>query len=335
MRDVAARAGVAISSVSRVLADHPDVSATMRQRVMEAVDALGYRPNLLAQSMRRQETMSIGFVVSTVSNPVLAMVVAGAERHLRRAGYSLLLTDSDGDASLDPEHIALLAQRRVDGLLLAMASEEHLATFDVLRTLDIPAVLVDREAPQDLKLRGVYFDHHPGMRDATARLLDLGHRDIGLILGSPVRPTHARLEAFYDTYDTYKEHGLPIRLEHILRSAYSEEYGAAAMTALLDSQNPPTAVIVGGNQIAVGALDVLADRRIEVGRDLSFVGCDDLPVSRFHHPPLAVIRRDNRMIGSKAAEVLLATLYGEDTASVVLPTEFIERPSVGPPRSTN
>src|SRR5262249_11228176 len=118
MREVADRAGVAMSSVSRVLSGHPDVSQKMRQVVMGAVRELGYRPDMLAQGLRRGTTFSVGFTVSDIANPVLAEVVTGAEKRLREAGYSLLLTNSEGDPALDVEHISLLERRRVDGLIL-------------------------------------------------------------------------------------------------------------------------------------------------------------------------------------------------------------------------
>jgi LacI family transcriptional regulator len=101
MREVAALAGVAMSSVSRVLSDHPDVSATMRRRVLDAVSELGYEPNLLAQSLRRQETKTIGFAVGDISNQLFAEVVAAAETRLREAGYSMLLTNSEARPALD------------------------------------------------------------------------------------------------------------------------------------------------------------------------------------------------------------------------------------------
>jgi LacI family transcriptional regulator, galactose operon repressor len=125
MRQVAEMAGVAMSSVSRVLSGHPDVSPAMRERVMEAVERLGYEPDLLAQSLRRKATRSVGFVVGDISNPLLAEITLGAETTLREAGYSMLLTNSENDPALDASHVRLLMQRRVDGLMLSLASEDH------------------------------------------------------------------------------------------------------------------------------------------------------------------------------------------------------------------
>ena len=151
MREVAEVAGVAMSSVSRVLSGHPDVSPAMRQRVLAAVEQLGYKPNLLAQSLRRQETLSVGFVVRDISNPLMAEIVKSAETRLRESRYALLLTNSESDPELDADHIRLFQQRRVDGLILSLTSETHPRTTSLLENLDIPCVLVDRDVPASVR----------------------------------------------------------------------------------------------------------------------------------------------------------------------------------------
>ena len=200
MREVAQRAGVAMSSVSRVLSGHPDVSPKMREAVLAAVAELGYRPDMLAQGLRSRKTFSVGFTVSDIANPVLAGIVTGAEKRLRLAGYSLLLTNSEGDADLDAEHIRLLEQRRVDGLLLSLAEEHHPATVRALRELDLPTTLVDRDIPEGIRARSAIFDHRAGMAAAAQHLLDLGHRDVALIIGGPQLPARERRRGVEETF---------------------------------------------------------------------------------------------------------------------------------------
>src|SRR5438874_5045984 len=167
MKEVADRAGVAMSSVSRVLSGHPDVSPKMRHVVMAAVDELAYQPDMLAQGLRRGKTFSVGFTVSDIANPILAEIVRGAEKRLREGGYSLLLTNSEGDPELDVEHISLLERRRVDGLILSLAEEHHPETVAALRKVNVPVVLVDRDIPDGVSARRAAFDHAVGMRAAT------------------------------------------------------------------------------------------------------------------------------------------------------------------------
>src|SRR3954452_15624342 len=186
MREVAERAGVALSSVSRVLSGHPDVSPVMRNRVLDAATALGYEPNLLAQSLRRGATMTVGFVVGDISNPLLSQIALGAETELRAGGYTVLLTNSVNDPKLDAQHVRLLRQRRVDGLLLSLADEGAEETLNALRRAKVPAVLVDRDPATGIdRVSGVLSDHASGIAAATSHLIELGHRRIALVNGNP------------------------------------------------------------------------------------------------------------------------------------------------------
>lgn len=327
MREVAARAGVAMSSVSRVLSGHPDVSPAMSEKVMRAVEELDYQPDILAQSLRRRETLSIGFVVGDISNPLIAEIATGLESTLNTNGYSMLLTNSLGDPLLEAAHIALLSQRRVDGLAISLLDETHPGPLGKLRELEIPVVALDRNLPAEIPVSRVLSDHRSGMKAAGLHLLGLGHRKIGLIAGAAVRPT---LERRLGLEEAFAAHGLPPTYTAD-EGVFSVEHGMAAMRRLLDRPEPPTAIIASGNQLMLGALRVVSGRGLALGRDLSFVGCDDVAITDLYQPPVAVVRRDNRAMGRAAAELLLGRLRdGAPPSDVVLPTEFVARPSCGP-----
>jgi LacI family transcriptional regulator len=331
MREVAERAGVAMSSVSRVLSGHPDVSPKMRRVVMAAVAELGYQPDMLAQGLRRGKTFSVGFTVSDIANPVLAGIITGAEKRLRRAGYSLLLTNSEGNPELDVEHISLLERRRVDGLILSLAEENHPDTVAALRQLSVPVVLVDRDVPAGVKARCAAFDHALGMRAATAHLLALGHRRFALIAGGPERPARERRRAVEDTLAAARDGATCT----VYSGEFSVEHGRRATVEILEASPRPTAIIAGGNMLMQGALLALRDAGIRLGADLSFVGSDDLAIAEVYEPPIAVVRRDIPTIGVAAAELLLADLEAGEGADdgpreIVLPTEFVARASCGP-----
>jgi LacI family transcriptional regulator len=326
MREVAERAGVAMSSVSRVLSDHPDVSPVMRERVRRAVEELGYKPDLLAQSLRRRETRSVGFVVGDISNQLLAEIVKGAETALRDAGYAMLLTNSEGDPDLDAAHVRLFEQRRTDGLILSLAREDHRPTLDALEALDAPIVVIDRDLRSSIVVSRVLSDHAHGMQAAVNHLLDLGHRRIGLTLGQPIRPSNERRRAFEEAHAARGLEPGPA-----VAGRLSVDFGVEATRELLDTADRPTAIIAGGNQLMIGALKVFSEQGLEVGRDISFLGCDDIPITGLYRPPIAVVRRDNVAIGRTAAELLLRLLKDGDVATdVVLPTEFVPRASCAP-----
>ena len=326
--EVAKRANVAISSVSRVLSGHPDVSDAMRARVMLAVDELGYRTDLLAQGLRRRETLTIGFVVGDISNPLLAEITMGAETRLRDAGYSMLLTNSENDPEIDAEQIGLLQQRRVDGLLLSLASEDNPSMIAALDGLDIPCVLIDREVASSVERRpsAVLSDHASGMQDAVGHLLDLGHRRIALVLGRPLRYSRERRRGLEQAY---ARRGLSQSFENVEGSS-TAEHGARATERLMGRRAaPPTAIVAGSNQLLVGILEALHDRKLRPGVDISLVSCDAVALTELLDPPIAVVRRDNRQLGRTAAELLLRRLQDDTTEPeiVSLPTEFISRPS--------
>jgi LacI family transcriptional regulator len=328
MREVAEKAGVAMSSVSRVMSGHPDVSPSMQARVLAAVNELGYEPDLLAQSLRRRETLTVGFVVGDISNPLIAEIVMGVESTLHATGYSMLLTNSLGDPAMEAAHIGLLSQRRVDGLVISVVDETHPDTVARLRELEIPVVVLDRTIP-GIAVSRVLSNHRQGMRDAVFHLLDLGHRQVALIVGRGVRPAIERRSGFEEAFAA---RGLPPTYT-IYEDSFSVEHGARAMREILRSAGT-TAVIAGGNQLMLGALRVASERGVRLGAELSFVGCDDVAITDLYQPPVAVVRRDNVEMGRAAAELLLARMREEqEPVDVELPTEFVKRPSCGPVRA--
>lgn len=330
MRQVADLANVAISSVSRVLSGHPDVSATMRERVLAAVRQLEYEPDFLAQSLRRGQTLSVGFVLADISNPLMADIVLGAESELRSGGYSLLLMNSENDPRLDATHIRFFQSRRVDGMILSLASETDPTTIETMAQLDVPVVVVDRKPPPALGASAVYNDHAAGMTMAVEHLIDLGHRRIALITGSvDTLPGRERLEAMRRVIERRPEAVTPTYLP----GSFSTEHGLVATQDLMSLAEPPTAIIAGGNQLLIGCLMVLQERGTRVGTDLSLVTCDDVPLNLLYQPPIASISRDTVGLGRCAAELLLRRLTADGAPeTMVLPTVFHPRPSCVPPR---
>jgi LacI family transcriptional regulator len=329
MREVAKEAGVAMSTVSRVISGHPDVSPEMRDRVQQVVAQLGYEPHFLAQSLRRGATFSIGFTLSDIANPVIAQYARGAEMVLRQAGYSMMVMNAENDPALDYAHIRFLQSRRVDGLLLLLASERKRATLDMLAKLQVPLVVIDRDLPKRLRASAVLCDHRAGMAAAVEYLLDLGHRRIALVSWPlDLRPGRERLAGLQEAFTA---RGLPDTSIQVL-GPFTAEEGEQATAALLDSADPPTALIAGTNQLLVGCLRALTKRGLRPGEDLSLVTCDDIPLAELFTPSISTITRDNIAVGRTAAELLLHRLHGRaDPETVVLPTTFVPGASCRPP----
>lgn len=327
IREVAQLAGVAPSSVSRALSDHPDVSPEMKERVLRAAAQLGYQPDFLAQSLRSGATRTVGFIIRDISIPLFADIIKGAERTLENNGYSTLLMNSFQDPALEAKHIGLLSRRRVDGLIVSLASESNAETLRALGKIRTPIVLLDREV-NGVTADAVVFDHAEGARAATKALIELGHRRIGFIIGSSgIRPSRERLQGFLSAYESA---GMLGRREDVMEMGTSTpETGAKATLALLDKPLPPTAIVAGDSQLGVGMLTALNERGVRQGRDISVVVADDMSLLRLMDPPVSVVHRNAEEMGRMAAELLIRRLRDSSAplAHEVLPTRFISRGS--------
>jgi LacI family transcriptional regulator len=197
-----------------------------------------------------------------------------------------------------------------------------------LADTDVPCVAVDRELPARIRAGAVLSDHRFGMREAATHLLELGHRRIGLILAGPTRPTRERREGIREAYT---DRGLP-ETHSVIEDVLTLEETRAAVRRLLDLDEPPTAIISGGNQMLAETLMELHARDLRLGTDISLVSCDTIPATELHQPKIAVIRRDTGELGRRSAELLLRSLDGTSVpTTVTLATQFVPRPSCAPP----
>lgn len=324
MAEVAERAGVAKSSVSRVLSGHSDVSPVMRNRVLDAVAALNYQPDFLAQSLRTGETMTVGFLVADVSNPLMSLIALGAEVELREAGYTMFVTNSFNETDLDVAHVNQFQQRRVDGLLLSLSDEGDPNIRKTLVDLDVPGVLVDRQVT-GANLSAVVSDHGAGLKLAVDHLADLGHTRIALVNDNRnVRPSRERNNSWRKAIKAHPH------IDGLVRNVpISADPAYEATKELLADANPPTAIVAGSNQILVGVLRALNDLKLSYPDDISLITCDDFPFSEFLG--ITTISRDAREMGRVAGQLLLEQFDGKAPRRAVLPTSFRPTASCGKP----
>lgn len=332
IRDVAKASGLAVVTVSRVLNNHKSVSPDTARRVRDAVRDLGYTRDAVAQSMRTGSTRAIGFMITDISNPVLAIVAKNAEEVLREAGYFLVLANTGDRSEREIELIRLFRERRVDALIMNVGRFNDEALHRAMQEIDVPVVLLDRDIPVPLDV--VKNDHATGMRKATEYLLDLGHRRIGLITaGEEISPGRERVEGFYTAHEGA---GIAPESSLVRSKNLSAEFGFKECYAMLTSDSPPTALIAGGNQILIGALRAIALCNRRIPEELSLISCDHTPVAELSTPPITVITRDLAELGRAAARTLLNRLTSDNPGGlrrIILPTEFVLRQSCAPPPS--
>jgi LacI family transcriptional regulator len=330
MKEVALHAGVALSSVSRVLNNHDDVSEKMRKKVLEACEELGYVPNLLASSLRSGTTKTVGFLISDISNPLYGDIAWGAERTLDLSGYAMILANSESDPRRDIEMIRLLKQRRVDGLILTVADDQSKEIYHELSKVQVPIVLIDREVSEMPELSAILSDHSNGMRIAVEHLIKMNHKRIALITGpDSLRVNRERAIGFEAAFKTNEP-----KYDNLLscHTRYSPEEGMHTTHSLLEDPNPPSAIICGGNLLLIGVLRALKQKNLKVGEDISLISCDDVPLTELHTPPISVIARDTSKMGESAASVLVNQMNSPTPVSriIELPTTFHIRESVRP-----
>jgi len=304
IRDVAARAGVSVTTVSHTLNGTRFVSAAARAKVHEAAHALGYVPSEVARGLKHNTTRTLGMLVPNNSNPYFAEIIRGVEHHCYGAGYSLLLCNSNDDAHQQADHLRVLAERRVDGIVLVASGTDD-AIVDVCKDLRLPLVLVDREI-DSIAVDLIEVDHAAGGDLATAHLLAMGHARVACIVGpADLRPSQQR-EAGWRR--ALARAGVTPRADEIVRGDFSPESGAAAMRRLLKASHRPTAVFVCNDMMAIGALHAAHEAGIAVPRELSVVGFDDIELAAYTSPPLTTVAQPKEAIGTGAAGLLLERL---------------------------
>ncbi|WJZ03123.1 LacI family DNA-binding transcriptional regulator [Corynebacterium freiburgense] len=317
LKDVAADAGLSISTVSRALADHPAISLHTKEIVQQAAQRLHYRPNAQARALRKSRTNTIGLVIPHLTNPYFAELAAAVQQAALEAGLYTLLGNSNDDPEQLARAIGILEGQRVDGIIAV----PHAGSEARLAELDIPLVLVDREL-SDVPVTSVSTDPSEGLLAAVELLVRNGHTSIGYLAGPLDTSTGSdRLQAFRTAC---KRQGL--EKQPVYLGGYQEFEGYVGTQQLLET--PVTAIIAGDSMMTIGALRACHERKIRLGKDLALVGFDDFAVFQLQNPPLTIIDQHVAEMGQRAFEELYRILQGEPVATTIkLPTTLIVRGS--------
>ncbi|MCD2324358.1 LacI family transcriptional regulator [Sphingomonas sp. IC-56] len=326
---VAAEAGVSTATVSRVLSQPDRVSAPTRERVLEVVEALGYRPNVAARSLRTLRAAKILLTVPDIANPFFASVIHGAEEAARDAGYAVVVGDTRHDPEVEDQYADMLLRREVDGLIfLGHRMPESLAPLAGGGSTVAP-IVNGCEFSADLQVPSVHIDNAAASSDAVEHLIGLGHRRIGIITGPPVSPISR--DRLAGAMAMAVRHGLAEMLE-VRVGDYSAQSAFEQARDLID--RGVTAIFCFSDEMAVGAMSALGAAGIACPDQVSVIGFDDLPLARFFHPPLTTVAQPKGLIGRRAVELLVDILRGvqHPVRQVTLAHELIVRGSTAPVR---
>jgi LacI family transcriptional regulator len=326
-KDVAELAGVSTTTVSHVINETRFVSQELRERVHRAMRQLDYQPNAIAQSLRRRKTHKIAVIVPDIAYPFLAEVIRGIEDQGFQMGYNAILCASHGDLERERACFDLVRTKQVDGLILVGAGEASGRSRRLIEQ-GTPVVLCNRES-RDIDVGTVVADNEGGGYQATRHLWALGHRRIGCVAGpAGLRTSSERLEGYRRALE---EFDLTSCRELVIHGDFRSRGGFDAMGALLDLDEPPTAVFACNDLMAIGAICAASKRRLGIPEDIAIIGCDDIALAAFTNPSLTTVALPKHEMGAAAVEMLVARMEDEKkpVEKRVLPVELVIRDSCG------
>jgi LacI family transcriptional regulator len=307
MKDVAALAGVSLKTVSRVINEESTVNADMVERVLAAVSELRYQHNFGASALRRSDRRSsqIAVLLEDLSNPFSAAIYRAIEECALKEGFTVLGGSFDEDPDREPLLVGTMIRHRVDGIIIAPASQNH-AYLEIEQQAGTPIVFVDRP-PVQLRADCVMSDSYAGAREAVQHLASHGHRRIGY-LGDLSTIVTAQ-ERFRGFHDALSELGLESESSLMVKNLRSQEAAEAAVTKMLATERPPTALFTGQNLLTIAAVRAL--RAAGKENDIALIGFDDFLLADLLRPGVTVVAQDPLRIGQMAASLLFRRIRGE------------------------
>jgi LacI family transcriptional regulator len=332
IREIARRAKVSHSTVSRVINKVATVDPKLSKRVQAVIEQVGYRPNYQARALARGRSHTVGLIVSEISggNPFFAEIVLYFERAAVQNGFEVLI--SFADTETDPQHIAVcverLKERQVEGIAVLTFGMEQSLEAEERSTLPMVYAGADRDLNG---IRNIRINYLAGIREAVKHLADFGHKRVGYLSG---RLDWSSMRMRYEALrKAMRAAGVPLDKELVAECNHTLEGGAQGMAKLLNLPKPPTAVMCCNDMAAIGALKTLNSRNLVAGRDISLIGFDDLSLCNFTQPSLSTIRFSPSELANMAFGALLQDIQQDNTrCEYEYKTRFVLRESTGAPR---
>ena len=328
LQDVADLAAVSTATVSRCLNNSGHVTEKTRLKVQQAIQTLGYSPNFGAQALAAKRTNTIGAIIPTMENAIFARGMQAFQETLAENGITLIIASCSYRPELEEEQIRSLVARGADALLL-IGQSRPAATYQFLARRNIPYVLAWAHKKESQHCY-IGFDNQAAAQTITRQVLELGHRNLGVIVGLTRNNDRAR-DRITGIERAIADYGAQTAPLQVIEAEYTFQEGAKALDQLLANPTPPTAVICGNDVLAVGAVKRAKQLGLAVPEDLSITGFADIEVSELIDPELTTVHVPHREMGIAAAKSLIAMLKTQTPVeSHLLETRIVNRQSLGP-----
>lgn len=323
IKEVAKQANVSITTVSRVINNVEGcTNEETRNRILRVIEELDYKPNALARSLVTKKTKTIGLILPDISNPFFPGIAKGVEDRASKYDYNVILCNSYDSLKKEDYYINVLREKYVDGIIL---SSSKLNKDDENNySKDIPMVFIDRRPDVNIT-NGVFINNFSGAYTAVKHLIDLGHRNIGCLIGPKnINTSIERLDGYKKALE---ESGIPINEDFIRFEEYSIEGGYSAAREILKDKKI-TAIFANNDLMAIGVYRAAKEMGYKIPRDISVVGFDDIDTAKVVEPPLTTVKQPTKVLGESSVEMLMEAINGKVEEKIIyLDTELIIRES--------
>ncbi|MCF6334223.1 MAG: substrate-binding domain-containing protein [Spirochaetales bacterium] len=323
INDVAKKAGVSIATVSRIINKQSGYTAETRQKVVNIIQEMGYKPNAIARGLVKKRTNTIGVLLPSLSSRLASALLRGIENSAHQSGYSVIICDTESDGKRTIEYLDVLSEKQIDGIIITSEWLKDVYEETIIE-MKIPVVLV-LTAPSHLQIPYIKVDDYQASYEATKYLIGRGHREIGMISGSR-NDKLAGIPRIEGYKQALADNGLTISEDRITYGDFAYKSGIKCMEELFQRSLDISAVFAASDEMAIGALSWAYKKGIKVPDELSVIGYDDTQDAEMAIPPLTTVHQPIYEMGQRAVEMLFS---GKETAeSVIMPHHVVERDSV-------
>ncbi|UBK77369.1 LacI family transcriptional regulator [Clostridium perfringens] len=330
IKDIARLAGVGVSTVSRVINDHPDVKDETREKILKIIKESNYIPNNSARILKKNNTNNIGVLVKGVFNPFFSEMINIIGNRINEAGYTMILQQNDYSTEDDVDNlIAFVKEKRLQGIICLGGNFLNI-NDESFQFLDIPVVLtsvntLSKESKS--KFSSIGIDNVLAAKASIQYLIDKGHRNIGILLGekNDVGISGLRLEGYKKALE---ENNIPYSEENVFIGDYDYSGAYRVTKEIINNRKDITAIFSISDIMAVGAAKSVIDQGLQVGEDISIMGFDGMDISKYYNPGITTVKQPKKNMANNSIDLLLALLAKkEEHKHIIFETKIIERES--------